>query len=408
MEKYQLKEDIWWVGAIDWGVRDFHGYETPRGTTYNSYLITDEKRVVVDGVRQGFGPEMLRRIRGCCSTELIDYLVINHVEMDHSGDIPWMIERMRPEKVFCSKRAKEGLAYLFGQEWVDGWNIEVVGTGSEIKTGKYTLTFLEVPMLHWPDSMITYVKEPKVLLANDGFGQHLATSKRFADEVDLDVAMEEALKYYANILMPFGNQVQKLVKTVGELGLEFDVIAPSHGVIWRRPEDVERIIKAYVEWGNYEAEPGVAIVYDTMWYSTEKMTRSIEDGIAQEGVTCVVLRLGRTPLADVMTAVLKYRGLLVGSATLNNNMMPLVGSFMTYATGLRPKKRVAATYGSYGWAGGACKQIDEQLRGLGLDVTEPLEVRHVPDEAQLARCVEFGREFARKVKAWPEGVSDEV
>jgi flavorubredoxin len=209
-------------------------------------------------------------------------MVINHVEMDHSGAIPELIRHVSPVKIFCSKRAKDALAILYVEEGVSEWDIQVVGTGDEVKLGAYTITFLEVPMLHWPDSMLTYVKEAQVLLANDGFGQHLATSKRFADEVDLSVVMDEAAKYYANILMPFGAQVQKLVKTVGEMGLELDVIAPSHGVIWRRPQDIAAIIQAYVDWSSFKAEPSVALIFDTMWQSTEKMTRAIEDGIAAD------------------------------------------------------------------------------------------------------------------------------
>ena len=266
--------------------------------------------------------------------------------------------------------------------------------------GTYTLTFLEVPMLHWPDSMLTYVKEAKVLLANDGFGQHLATSKRFADEVDLAVAMDEAAKYYANILMPFGAQVQKLVKTVGEMGLELDVIAPSHGVIWRRPEDVQAIIQSYVDWSSFKAEPSVALIFDTMWHSTEKMTRAIEDGVAQEGVTCSVIKLSKTPLADAIRTIQACRGFFVGTPTLNNTMLPSVGAFMTYIKGLRPKQRVTGAYGSFGWGGGGVKQVDAGLRELGLEVVDPLEFKYVPSSADLAACEEYGREIARRVKAW--------
>ncbi|MBU2603052.1 MAG: FprA family A-type flavoprotein [Actinobacteria bacterium] len=400
MERYLLKDDIWWVGVIDWDVRDFHGYETPRGTTYNAYLIVDEKTTLVDGVRAGYGPEVLRRISGCCEPASVDYLVVNHVEPDHSGALPWLVERLAPEKVFCTSRAKDALVLLYGEEAIAPWNIEVVGTGDEISLGAHTLTFLEVPMLHWPDSMLTYVKEAKVLLANDGFGQHLATSKRFADEVDIDVVMDEAAKYYGNILMPFGNQVQKLVKTVGELGLEFDVIAPSHGVIWRTPEDIARIIQSYVDWSSFKAEPSVALIFDTMWYSTEKMTRAIEDGVAQEGVPCSVFRLSRTPLAEAARAVQTHRAVLVGTPTLNNGMLPSVGAFMTYIKGLRPKERLVGAYGSYGWGGGGVKQVDAALRDLKLEVIDPLEYKYVPTDADLAACEEYGRAVARRVKEW--------
>ena len=400
MERYQLKDDIWWVGAIDWDVRDFHGYETPRGTTYNSYLITDQKPTLVDGVRHGFGPELLGRVRNCCPPEDIEYLVINHIEMDHSGSIPWLVEQLSPVKIFTSKRARDGLMEHFSREGAADWDITVVGSGDELELGKHTLSFLEAPMVHWPDSMFTYVKEARVLLPNDGFGQHLATSKRFADENDMATVMDEASKYYANILMPFGGPIAKAIQKVVDLGLEIDVIGPSHGVVWRRAEDIDGIIQAYLGWTRFDALPKVSIIYDTMWHSTEKMTMAIADGIAQEGVECAVHRLGRTPLADVAQSVLTSRAFLVGSPTLNTGLLPSVGGCMTYLKGLKPKQRIAGTYGSFGWSGGAVKAVDAELRSMGLDVVDPLELKYVPSDEDLAGCVEYGREVARRVRAW--------
>lgn len=399
MERYRLKDDIWWVGAIDWNLRDFHGYETPRGTTYNAYLITDEKMTVVDTVRAGFGPEMLQRLRGCCDLSKLDYLVVNHIEMDHSGSLAWFLEQVGPVTIFCSKRAKDGLALLYGDQ-VAGWDIKVVGTGDELSLGRYTLTFLEAPMLHWPDSMFTYIKEAKVLLPNDGFGQHLATSKRFADEVDMSVVMDEASTYYANILMPYGAQVKKMLDKIAELGLEIDIIGPSHGVIWRRPQDIQGIIEAYARWSVFEAPPRVALIFDTMWHSTEMMTRALEDGIAQEGVACDVVRLSRSSLAQAVRLVLESRAFLVGTPTLNNGMFPPVGAFLTYLKGLRPKERLAAAYGSYGWGGGGAKQVDAELRAMGLEVLDPLEFKFVPTVADLDVCEAYGRDVARRAKAW--------
>ena len=402
MERYLLRDDIWWVGAIDWDVRDFHGYETPRGTTYNAYLILDEKVALVDGCRDGFGPEMLARVRACCGARAVDYLVINHVEPDHSGAIPWLVERLAPQRIFCSKRANDALALYYGAATVEGWDLQVVATGDELSLGRNTLHFIEAPMLHWPDSMFTYVKEAKTLLPNDGFGQHLATSKRFADEVDMSVVMEEASKYYANILMPFGAQIQKMLAKIGEMGLEIETVGPSHGVVWRRPEDVARIVEAYARWSDFQAPERVSLIYDTMWHSTEKMTMAIGDGVAQEGVECTVARLSRSPRSEVARTVLESRAFLVGSPTLNNGMFPTVGGFLTYIKGLRPKNRIAGAYGSCGWAGGAVKHIDAELRGLGLDVVEPIEVKYRPTDAELEACAELGRQVARRVKAGGE------
>jgi anaerobic nitric oxide reductase flavorubredoxin len=398
MERYLLRDDIWWVGAIDWDVRDFHGYETPRGTTYNSYLILDDKVALIDGCRDGFGPEMLARVMGCCSGRPVDYMVINHIEPDHSGAIPFLLEKLRPERVFCSKRAKEALGFLFEPNWVESCNFQVVGTGDELSLGRNTLQFIEAPMLHWPDSMFTYVKEAKTLLPNDAFGQHLATSRRFADEVDQGDLMEEASKYYANILMPFGSPIEKMISKIGDMGLEIEIIGPSHGVIWRRPEDIAKILDSYRRWSHFEAPERVALFYDTMWHATEKMTMAIEDGVAQEGVECGVYRLTANPRSEMARQVLQSRAFLVGSPTLNNAMFPTVGAFLTYIKGLRPKNRIAGSYGSYGRGGGATKQIDAELRALGLDVLDPLEARFMPNFDDLEACHELGRTIARRVK----------
>jgi flavorubredoxin len=398
MERYPLKDEIWWVGAIDWDSRDFHGFELTRGTSYNAYLILDEKVALIDGCRDGFGSEMLRRVQGCCGGRPLDCMVINHVEPDHSGAIPWLIERLRPGRIYCSKRAKEVLPLYYGAEVVGGWDLQVVGTGDELPLGRNTLQFIEAPMLHWPDSMFTYVREAKTLLPNDAFGQHLASSKRFADEVDMHVVMDEASKYYANILMPFGGQIQKMLAKIEELGLEIEAVGPSHGVIWRRPEDVARIVKAYAAWSRFEAPGRVALIYDTMWHSTEKMTMAIAEGVSQEGVECRVLRLSLTPRAEVARQVLESRAFLVGTPTLNNQMYPTVGTFLTYIRGLRPKERVVGAYGSCGWAGGGVKQVDAELRAMGLEVLDPIEVKYMPSPEELDACVALGRAIARKVK----------
>ena len=399
MERYLLKDDIWWVGAIDWNGRDFHGYETARGTTYNAYLILDEKVALIDGCKEGFGQEMLARVKGCCGLRPVDYLVINHVEPDHSGAIPELVEQLKPARIFCSKRAKDALALYYGADRAAGWDLQIVGTDDELSLGRNTLQFIEAPMLHWPDSMFTYVKEAKTLLPNDAFGQHLATSKRFADEVDMSIVMEEASKYYANILMPFGGQIQKMLAKIGEMGLEIEVIGPSHGVMWRRPEDVARIVEAYAGWSAFRAPERVTLIYDTMWHSTEKMTMAIADGVAQEGVECSVLKLSVSPRSAAAHQVLESRAFLVGTPTLNNNIFPTVGGFLTYIKGLRPKSRISGAYGSCGWAGGAVKQVDAELRELGLDMMDPIEVKYMPSDTELDACVELGREVARKVKA---------
>jgi flavorubredoxin len=398
MQRCQVKDEIWWVGAVDWDGRDFHGFETARGTSYNAYLVLDEKVALVDGCKDGFGGEMLQRVQGCCGGRPIDYMIINHVEPDHSGAIPWLIERLAPGSIYCSKRAVDALALYYGARVVESWDLQVVSTGDEISLGRNTLQFIEAPMLHWPDSMFTYVKGANTLLPNDAFGQHLASSKRFADELDMSVVMDEAGKYYANILMPFGGQIQKMLAKIEELGLQIEVIGSSHGVCWRRPEDLARILKAYAEWSSNQAPERVVLIYDTMWHSTEKMTMAIADGVAQEDVECQVLKLSVSARAEVARQVLESRAFLVGTPTLNNQMYPTVSAFLTYIKGLRPKDRLAVAYGSCGWGGGGVKQVDAELRSLGLEVMDPIEVKYMPSVEELEACVELGRQVAQKVK----------
>ena len=398
MERYLVRDDIYWVGAIDWDIRDFHGYDLTRGTTYNAYLVVDDRVALVDGCRHGFGEELLARVSACCGTGQVDYLVVNHVEPDHSGEVPWLVEKLSPSLVLCTKRAREALVKYYGADTVDKWPVREVSTGDEVSLGRKTLAFIEAPMLHWPDSMFTYVKEAKTLLPNDAFGQHLATSKRFADEVDLHVVMEEAGKYYANILMPFGGQIQRMLGKIQEMGLAIEAIGPSHGVVWRRPEDVARIVEAYARWSSAQLGERVTLLYDTMWHATERMTKAIAEGVAEEQVDCRILKLSATARSQAAYEVLESGAFLIGSPTLNNGMFPTVAATLAYLKGLRPKNRIAGAYGSYGWAGGAVKQIDAELRTLDLEVVDPVEVRYMPTEGELQTCRELGREVARRVK----------
>ncbi len=396
MVKVTLKDGVYWVGVVDWNIRDFHGYITRRGSSYNAYLITDEKTALVDTVKGAFCNELIEHISEYTSLDKLDYIVVNHVEMDHSSSLPTIAKIAKNAKIFASARGKEELIKHYGAEFE---RVEIVKSGDTVKLGKKTLTFLEAPMLHWPDSMFTYVSGSKTLLPNDAFGQHLATSKRFADEVDWYVALEEASTYYANILMPFGVPIRRMLDKIGEMGLEIEAIGPSHGVIWRRPEDVERLVAAYLNWTSFNAPERVTLVYDSMWHSTEKMTMAIADGVAQEGVECKVIKLSVSPRSEAAHQILESRGFLVGTPTLNNGVLPTIGGFLSYIKGLHPKARVAGAYGSCGWAGGGVKQVDEELRALGLDMLEPLEVKYAPSDAQLDACVELGRETARRVKA---------
>jgi flavorubredoxin len=391
MEKIELKKGIYWVGAIDWNIRDFHGYSTPFGSTYNAYLILDEKNVLVDTVKAPFYLEMLGRISEIIDPAKIDIVVSNHVEMDHSGSLLQIVERIGSPLVVTSERGKKGLQ----KHYQKSLKFRTVKSGETLSTGHRTLAFVEAPMLHWPDSMFTYIKEDQVLLPNDAFGQHLATCQRFEDEVGDDV-MRHAAKYYANILWPLAPLILKKVDEVVKMGIPIDMIAPSHGLIWRK--DPNRIIQAYVEWSQGKTAKKILVIYDTMWGSTEKMAKAILKGLIDEGADARLLHLRSNHRSDVIEEMLEARGILLGSPTLNNGMFPTMGDFLTYMRGLRPKGKIYGLFGSHGWGGGAIREMRRHLEMEKFEIWEKeLSVQFIPNSEELSSAIQFGREFAKKV-----------
>ncbi|MCW4044537.1 MAG: FprA family A-type flavoprotein [Candidatus Bathyarchaeota archaeon] len=389
-----LAEGISWVGIVDWNLRDFHGYVTRRGTTYNAYLIQDEKTALIDTVKHTFSNELLHNICAITDPAKIDYIIINHVEMDHSSALPTIAQYAKNATIIASERGKEAITEHYGNEF----RIKTVKTGDELKLGKRTLRFVEAPMLHWPDSMFTYIVEDKILMPNDAFGQHLASAQRFDDEVDAHVLMEEAATYYANILMPLAPLITRKIQEVVQMGIAPAVIAPSHGVIWRA--NPSKIIQAYLNWSSGVAKQKVVIVYDTMWGSTDKMARAIAEGVASEAVEVKVLKMRASDLTEAITEILDAKAVIVGSPTLNNQMFPTISAFLTYATGLKPKGKLWAFFGSYGWGGGAVKSMTETARKSGFQVEEAgIEVKYVPDAEDLQKCFGFGKQIAAKIKA---------
>jgi flavorubredoxin len=396
MVKVTLKDGIYWVGVVDWNIRDFHDYVTRRGTSYNAYLIEDEKTALIDTVKASFCNELITHISELTSLEKIDYIIVNHVEMDHSSSLPIIAKLAKNARIFATARGKEELIKHYGSEFE---RVEPVKSGDTLKLGKRTLTFLEAPMLHWPDSMFTYVVEDKVLMPNDAFGQHLASSGRFDDEVDQEVLMEEAVTYYANILMPFAPLIVRKIQEVVAMKLPIDMIAPSHGIIWRR--DPLKIVNAYMDWSTGKiVKPKIAIVFDTMWDSTHKMARSIGDGVASQGVEVKLFKLRATDNTDIVTEIVDSKVVLVGSPTLNNGMFPSVGMFLTYITGLKPKGKQWGFFGSYGWGGGAVRGMTKMAKDAGFEVMEPsVELKWVPTEEELKKCFDYGVQVALKIKA---------
>jgi flavorubredoxin len=391
LDKVEIKPGIYWVGGIDWDLRNFHGYLTQRGTTYNAYLIVDEKIALVDTVKHYLFDEMLARIRAIIDPSKIDYIVSNHVEMDHSGSIPMMKEVAPKAKVITSVKGEKGLLRHFKEDL----DYQVVQSGDTVNLGKRTLVFAHIPMVHWPDSMVTYIPEERLLLPNDAFGQHMATAERFDDEVGWDIVREEAAKYYGNIVLPYGEQVKKALEAVG--GLEIDMIGPSHGVILR--SHIGDFVEVYTKWANHRTEPKAVIIYDTMWGSTQKMAFALYEGLVEAGVPTVMRNLKTNHISDIMTDVIEARAILIGTATLNNNPLPTVGKFLTYITGLRPRNRMGLAFGSYGWAKKALTQVEEAMEKMGWDMPlESINLNYVPDEDELEAVKETGRRLGKLIK----------
>ena len=391
MKAVKIKPGVYWVGGIDWNLRNFHGYITPRGSTYNAYLIIDEKVTLIDTVKHYLFDEMKARISSVIDPKEIDVVVSNHVEMDHSGSLPKILDIIPDATLVTSTNGERGLKKHFDKEW----NFNIVDAGDHLSIGKRTLDFVPIPMVHWPDSMVTYSNQDKILFPNDAFGQHIATTERFDDQLDWGILKEEAAKYYANIVFPYGGQVQKALKVLSNL--DFDTIAPSHGIIWRN--HLKDMISLYNQWSMNETKPYVVIVYDTMWGSTEKLAYALASVFQDEGIDVRYHNIQNTPFSTIITDVLEAQIIAIGSPTLNNNMLPTIGGFLTYLKGLRPKNRIGFVFGSYGWGGQAVKLIEKILTDLKWDIPEDsLNINYVPNEEDLEKVRNKGSKLAKKIK----------
>ncbi|MBW2485272.1 MAG: flavodoxin domain-containing protein [Deltaproteobacteria bacterium] len=393
MKSLEIKNNIFWVGAIDWNVRDFHGYSTYKGTTYNAYLVKDEKIALFDTVKKSHMQDLVHHIKQLVDPSKIDYLIVNHVEMDHSGALPEMVELIKPEKIFCSRMGLKAINEHFHPK---DWPLEAVENGQTISLGSKTVHFLETRMLHWPDSMFSYLQEDKVLISSDAFGQHYATSERFDDEVDFSQLMEQTAKYYANILTLYSPLIRKLLAKVQEMGLEIDMIAPDHGVIWR--SHIKDVIQAYADWSQNKGQRKALVIYDTMWQSTEMMAKAITTGINMTGVSVKLINLAVTHRSDVMTDVLNAKAVVLGCATLNNGMLPRMAGFLMYMRGLKPTNKIGAAFGSFGWSGEAVKLMNAAMEEMKFDIVEPgLRFKYVPSHTDLQECVEMGKRIGQAV-----------
>ena len=390
MQPIELVKDIYDVGIIDWTMHDFHGFYTPRGVTYNSYLLMDEKIALIDGVKEMYAQEQLANISKVVDPKKIDYIIINHVEPDHSGAMPALRDACPNATFLITKQGQNEAIEHYGANF----NFQVVKAGDTIKLGKKSVTFVPIPMLHWPDSMVTYCPEEQILFSSDAFGQHFCSSKRFDDENDVDLMLYEAQKYFANILYPYTKLIGKALATVNSLPLK--LIATCHGCIWR--SHIKDILAKYASWGKRETKDKILVVYDSMWGGTAAMARAIVRGITASGTRVKLYRYDNTVKAEVLGELLSAKGILIGSPTQNYGMMPTIGGLMTYLKGLKPEGKKAAAFGTFGWSGGAQKDIEEFIGKAGMELVPGFNCKWKPSAEEIAAAEKFGYDFAQACK----------
>lgn len=391
----ELAKGVYWVGVVDWGLRHFHGYElsTPRGSTYNSYLIIDEKVVLVDTVWGPFQDQLIKNIQEIIDPAKIDIVVANHGETDHSGGL-MAVMRLAPQAtVIVSSRGEESVEGHYHQPW----RFKKVKTGDKVNIGENELIFIEAPMLHWPDSMFTYLRGRNILMSNDAFGQHYATAFRFNDQVNQEELYEEALRYYANILTPFSHLVLKKIEEILALNLPVEIIAPSHGVIWR--QDPLQIVKKYQEWARQIPEKTAVILFDTMWEGTRKMAEAVGQGLSLEGIPYKIFYMAVSDRNEVVTEIFKAKAIIVGSPTMNQGLLPTIMPILEEIKGLKFQNKIGAAFGSYGWSGEAVKLIEEHFQECKIPVVAPgVKAKWQPKPADLEACVKLGRAVAEAIK----------
>ncbi len=394
MKPVEITKGIYSVGVRDWNIRDFHGYATNRGTTYNAFLIVDDTVALIDTVKnkKHFTQQLIDNIATIIDPKKIDIVISNHTEMDHSGGLPHVMHYIGEDKpLYCSKMGKKNLAKHYSRDW----DLRAVQNGEELSLGSKTLTFLETRMIHWPDSMFTFAKEDGVLFSSDGFGQHYAGYEQFDDQVD-EIIMYEAKKYFANILLLYSLRIKKLIQAVKDLGLDIKIICPDHGIIWRK--DPAKIINAYNAWCDQVPQRKALVVYDTMWESTEKMAEAIADGLMDANINTKLMHARSCHRSDVITELLDARALIMGSPTLNNQMFPTLMDTITYIKGLKPVNKIAAAFGSYGWSGEAVKYINKEFEEMKFDIVDPgIRVQYVPTADDLKNCFEMGAKIGKMI-----------
>ena len=397
MRAIEIAENLYWVGAIDWGIRNFHGYKTSRGSSYNAYLICGSKNILIDSVKKEFFPEMRERILSVLPEGKIDFFISNHSEMDHSGALPLAFSVFRPDKIFASEKGEIALRKHFNTELP----ITSVKDGQELILGNQKFLFLETKMLHWPDSMFTYMPNRGILFSQDAFGMHFASAQIFSDLENQVYIEEETKKYFANIITPYSKLVINLLKKIKELDWQLNLVCSDHGPIHRDKKVINRILSLWLEWSNQIKKDKGLIVFDSMWGSTSAIARRIEDGLSSVGIDVIEFPLQVSHYSDIVSALLDAKLLLIGSPTLNSQMMPSVASALHYIQGLRFQNLFGQAFGSYGWNKLAIKKIVDFLGSeMAVEMLNigPFEVQYVPTNQELRRAVKYGREIGIKIK----------
>ena len=392
----KISDLVTWVGKIDWQLKTFHGDElsTNHGSSYNAYLIRDEKTVLIDTVWQPFDKEFVARLKEEINLHDIDYIVMCHNEVDHSGALVELMREIPDTPIYCTAAGEKILRGMYHQNW----NYINVKTGDTLNIGKSTLTFIQAPFLHWPDTMFAYLDSEAILFSNDAFGQHYATESLFNDVNCKEEIFAEAIKYYANIVAPYSNLVTKKVNEVLGINLPISMIAPSHGVIWR--ENVTEIVEKYLEWADNYQENQVAIIYDTMWNSTRIMAECIADGIRNydETIKVKLINAAKEDKSDILTEVFRSKAVLLGSPTYNHGYLYSIAGMIEIIKGSAFKNKKGAAFGSYGWSGEAVKKLSDELTACGFEVVdEGLKGIWVPDDAMIENCRKYGYDFAKKI-----------
>ncbi len=392
--KKQIKNNVFWVGKVDWELKKFHGneYSTHKGSTYNSYLIQEEKTVLIDTVWSPFDEEFVENLAEVIDLDKIDYIVANHGEIDHSGALPALMKHIPDTPIYCTANAVKSLKGQFHQDW----DFRVVKTGDTLDVGNgKELVFVEMMMLHWPDSMAAYLTEDNILFSNDAFGQHLATEKLYNDLVDQCDLFNEAIKYYANILAPFSPILRKKLDEILSLNLQIDLIATSHGVIWR--DNPLQIVEKYSEWANDYQEDQITIVYDTMWNGTKMLAENIAEGIglADPDVVVKVFNVAKSDENDVITEVFRSKTVLVGSPTMSNSILHSMAGFIHLMKELKFKNKKAAAFGCYGWSGESVKVMNDLMEDAGFElIDEGFKNQWNPDVDEQQAAIDFGKKIA--------------